>query len=167
MHFPIEALTDVDRHVFVEADASRTIRRMVIVQYETVQANSQFKFRYPPKPPALFGTHTYRYGAYVYDDARAAAGAPLKEAALTRAMLSARGYHLPRLLRVARLARVADSEGQSEVIIFYMENADADYPAGPLQGADEDGDLVLAPADKDAIFGRLENALQPLTGCCH
>jgi hypothetical protein len=51
----------------------------------------------------------------------------------------------------------------SEVIIFYMENADAQYPSGPA-GADEDGDLAIDGADKEALAGRMEQAIKVLRG---
>ncbi len=162
LNFPIEKLTDVDRRVFVEADAAMVVKRLVIVQYETVQQGSTFKFRYPPKPPAQFGGETYRFGAYVYDDERAAGLAPDKEAGLTRAHLQKLGYRPPRLFRTARLARVADTDGMSEVIIFYLENADGEFPPGPLTGADEDGDLPLQGTEKDWALGKLGAAVHPV-----
>jgi hypothetical protein len=67
-------------------------------------------------------------------------------------------------MRTARLARVADPDGLSEVIIFYMENADADYPAGPLRGADEDGDLPLDSFSRRVMLERLKSAVHQIAG---
>jgi hypothetical protein len=67
-------------------------------------------------------------------------------------------------MRTARLARVADPDGMSEVIIFYMENADADYPAGPLQGADADGDLGLDAFGRRVMLDLLKSAVHLITG---
>ncbi len=156
-------MTDAEREIFVDAKDG-IVRRLVIVQFETVQKGSAFKFLYPPKPPARYGDETYRFGAYVYDDARSAATAPGKEADRTRRYLAQQGLSMPRLLRTARLARVADPQGQSEVILFYMENADSDYPAGPLPGADEDGDLPLDAASAAALLSRLAQAVRPEKG---
>lgn len=163
LRFPIERLTNVERHVFVEADRSRVVRRLVIVQYERAQAGSKFRFVYPSTPPQPFGAATYRFGAYVYDDERAAAAAPDREAARTRARLRQLGYRLPKLERTARLARVADAAGLSEVIVFYMENADAEYPNG-LIGADEDGDLALDPPAAAALLERMRSAVSVVAG---
>jgi hypothetical protein len=157
MKIPIESLTIADRRVFVDASVKSVIRRLVIVQYETVRSGANFKFLYPPKPPADLGGMTYRFGAYVYDDQTAAEKAPAKEAGLTRALLQTQGYKVPRFFRVARLARVSDPAGRSEVIVFYMENADAEFPTGILTGADPDGDLTLTPTAAQAILARLKS----------
>jgi hypothetical protein len=164
LQFPIEKLTSADRRIFVEADPLLNVKRMVIIQYESVIPGASFKFVFPAKPPAEFGDRTYRFGAYVYDDAQSAAKYPDKEAGLTRAFLLEHGFKLPRLLRAARLARVADADGASEIIIFYLENADADYPAGPLAGADEDGDLSLDEGAKKAMLDRLKSTIHLIVG---
>jgi hypothetical protein len=164
LQFNIHNLTNADRRIFVETDDVFNIRRLVIVQFETVIPGADFKFVYPPKPPAVYGDFTYRFGAYVYDDERASARFPDKEAGRTRTLLLNHGFKLPRLLRTARVARVADPGGLSEVIIFYMENADADYPAGPLAGADEDGDLSLDAAAREQMLERLKSAVHLIAG---
>jgi len=162
--FPIETMTNAERRVYVEAGADRVVRRMIVVQFERAQDGSDFRFRYPSRPPRQYGENTYRFGAYVYDDASAAQREPTREASLTRALLIAQGYAPPRLWRASRLARVTDPDGLTEIIIFYFENADADYPAGPLQGADEDGDLVLDAEAREALARRMEAAIRPLRG---
>jgi hypothetical protein len=151
--------TDVDRRIFVDADAAHTLKRLVVVQFEHVRPGASFKFVYPSTPPFVFGDVTYRVGTYVYDDANDSATAPNRESGVTRAALLKQGYVLPRLFRTARLARVADPNGMSEIIIFYDENADAQYPAGPLIGADEDGDLSLKGADARALLVRMSSAI--------
>ena len=159
LQIPIESLTIADRRLFVDAADNSLIRRLVIVQYESVRPGANFKFRYPPKPPAEFGATTYRFGAYVYDDEAAAEKEPAKEAGITRKLLLSRGFKVPRFFRVARLARVADPAGASEVIVFYMENADADFPDGILAGADEDGDLSLDAAAAQALLAHLKSSV--------
>ena len=164
LRFPIDNLTHAERRLFVEADANGRVRRMVVVQFERVQDGSAFRFVFPSNPPHRFGEQIYRSGAFVCDDQQAALRAPLREAALTRAHLAEHGLAPPRLWRVARLARVSDPEGLSEIILFYMENADADFGEGPLPGADEDGDLPLERAAREAIFGRLAEAVEVVRG---
>lgn len=161
--FPIDSLSNVDRRLFVDAVEGDAIRRLVIVQFETVQPGATFRFLYPAKPPARFGDETYRFNAYVHDDQAEAVKSPAKEAGLTRPFLIAKGFKVPRLFRVARLARVSDRDGMSEVIILYMENADADFPSGPLLGADEDGDLILDSATAQAMLTRLESVVLPMS----
>jgi hypothetical protein len=59
---------------------------------------------------------------------------------------------------VARLARVADAAGRHEVIVFYMENADARYPDG-LVDVDEDGDGRLEAGETEHLWQALSQAL--------
>jgi hypothetical protein len=150
--------TDVDRRVFVEADALKRIQRMVVFQFERVRGGSSFQFVYPAKPPFTFGSDVYRIGTYVYDDAAAAKASPGFEAAVTRETLESDGYLVPRFLRTVRLARVADSNGLSEIIIFYFESADPDFPSGTIVGADSDGDLPITGSAATALIARFESA---------
>jgi hypothetical protein len=157
--FPIENLTDATRHVFVEAGPDAVIQRMVIVQLETVQRGSDFRFVFPSTPPQKFGNETYRWGTFVYDDAKAASEKPDREPGQTRRLLTAHGLKPPRVLRVARLARVAHPDGLSEVIIFYMENADADFPS--LR--DPDG-VSVEPDESERLFRTLSGAIEVIRG---
>jgi hypothetical protein len=162
LQVPIAGKTTADRRIFVDADAEPSVRRLVIVQYETVNPGAQFSFVYPAEPAAEFGAQTFQFFAYVHDDEQAAAKSPDAEAGITRAFLVEQRFRVPRLFRLARLARVADRDGQSEVIVFYIENADADFAPGPLLGADEDGDLMLDEASKEAILERFRSAVHPV-----
>ena len=159
--FPLDSLSDVDRRLFVDAIDGGTIRRLVIVQFETVRPGATFRFLYPAKPPAQFGAETYRFNAYVHDDEADAVKSPAREAGRTRNFLVAQGFTVPRLFRIARLARVSNQDGMSEIIILYMENADADFPSGPLDGADEDGDLNLDTFAAQAMLTRLKSVVVP------
>jgi len=153
--FPIEDLTNAERLIFVEADGSRRVGRAIVLQFERVQQGSDFRFVFPSTPPEELGRHQFRFGAFAYDDAEAARRNPGREAGLTRAHFEKFGFSPPRYWRVARLARVADSKGESEIIVFYMENADTAYSKTGLVGADSDGDLALEPAVASALLGRL------------
>lgn len=158
LRFQIEDKTDAERRLFVDA-GDGVVRRMLVLQFEVVQPQSDFRFVFPPVPPRRFGPHVYRSGAYAYDDAAAARRAPALEAARTRAALSQQGLQSPRYWHVARLARVADPEGRHEVIVFYMENADARYPRG-LVDVDEDGDGLLDAAETARMWQALERAVK-------
>jgi len=164
LKFQIESLTNVDRRVFVDSDGKGAIRRLVIVQFETVRPGAGFRFVYPPRPPAEFGAQTYRFGAYVHDDETEAAKLPAREAGLTRNFLLKDGFKVPSAFRVARLARVTDQKGMSEVIIFYMEAADVDFPIRPFPGADEDGDLTLDEAEAQSLLARMKSVVTPMSG---
>lgn len=156
--FPIRDQTDAERRLFVDS-ADGVVTRMLVLQFETVQPGSDFRFVFPPKPPRTFGPHVYRFGSYAYDDATAAAREPALEAARTRAALQANGLKPPRYWHVVRLARVADAEGRHEAIVFYLENADARYPDG-LTDVDEDGDGRLQADETDRLWQALTHALE-------
>lgn len=158
LRFPIEDKTDAERRLFVDTDDG-VVRRMLVLQFETVQPQSDFRFVFQSVPPRRLGPHVYRSGAYAYDDAAAAQRAPALEAARTRAALSREGLQPPRFWHVARLARVADPEGRHEVIVFYMENADARYPRG-LVDVDEDGDGLLDAVETTRMWQALERAVE-------
>ena len=158
MRFPIEDKTDAERLLFVDA-RDGVVRRMLVLQFETAQPGSGFRFVFPPVPPRKFGPHVYRSGAYAYDDVAAAQRAPGLEAARTRATLSQAGLQPPRYWHVARLARVSDPAGMHEAIVFYMENADARYPDG-LVDVDEDGDGLLDAAETARMWQALERAVE-------
>lgn len=157
LRFPIKDLTDAERRLFVDADDG-VVRRMLVLQFETVQPGSAFRFVFPPRPPREFGPHVYRFGAYAYDDAAAAAREPALEAARTREALRAHGFRPPRFWHVVRLARVADAAGLHEAIVFYMENADARYPDG-LVDVDEDGDGLLDASETGRLWQALARSL--------
>ena len=161
IRIPIEDKTVAERRIFVDGHKGEPVNRVVIVQFEHVVPGSDFRFVYPSKPPRQFGARTYRFGTYVYDDAKDSAKAPTKEAAKTRADLRAHGYEPARFYRTARLARVADPKGLSEVIIFYFENADRRPPKGP---EDPDGGWPLSPREDEALAARMEAAIQAVNG---
>ena len=161
LKFPIEDLTNAERRIFVAAGPGRVIDRMVIVQFEKVRPGSDFRFLYPSKPPRQFGAEIYRYGAFAFNDVEAAAKMPKKEPGLTRAFLKRAGYKPATLYRAARLARVTDAKGLSEVIIFYLENADANPPTGK---PDEDGDYAVEGAEREALTARMEQVVKVVRG---
>jgi len=161
LKFPIEDLTNAERRIFVDAGHDRVIDRIVVVQFEKVRPGSDFRFVYPSTPPRKFGAETYRFSTFAYDDAKAAKANRVKEAGKTRAFLEAAGYKPATLYRVARLARVTDPKGLSEVIVFYMENADSNPPTG---AQDEDGDWILAPDEEIALASRMEKTVKAVRG---
>lgn len=157
--FPIEKLTDVERRVFVDADKDRKVERMIVIQFEKVQAGSDFRFVYPSTPPRKFGAETYRFNTFVFEHEKAANENPEKEAGRTRAALVAARYVPARFYRVARLARVSDPKGLSEVILFYMESVDP-----PKDPEDEDGGWPVPESEKEGLVQRLESVIKVLAG---
>jgi hypothetical protein len=161
LRFPIADLTNAERWLFVDAGRNNAIRRMVMLQFETVQpTNSEFRFRFASNPPRQFGAETYRFNSNFYNDASAAAAMPDREPALTRAYLRERGYSFPDRWLMSRLARVSDAEGMTEVIIFYLEDASA----RPWPSDVQNSIVPLAPEEAEALFARLQAAVRVLEG---
>jgi hypothetical protein len=142
--FPIRQDTWVERYIFVDSAADKTVRRLVIVQFEHTLAGSDFRFLYPSTPPMKWGSAVYRSGVFTGDSAHEIAENPQLEVAQTERFLQAHGYKVGNWWNIARLARVADADGKSEIIVFYQEsivlspgsvppNADADLPDDLVQ----------------------------------
>jgi hypothetical protein len=161
LRFRIADLTQAERRIFVDATPDHRIRRMVVVQFEHALPGSDFRFRYPSRPPQVFGTSTYRFGAFSFDQDNAARLAPGKEADHTVAFLKAQGYRVPPNWDVARLARVTDPQGLTEVIIFYME-AVPTLPKGERDP--EDGSIDDTPDQAAVMLERLQRAVTAAEG---
>jgi hypothetical protein len=163
LRFSIETLTDVERRIFVDAAADGKVRRMIVIQRERALAGSDFRFVFPSIPPRRFGAEVYRAGAFAYDEAAEAAAKPLREPGQTRRHLAASHLEPPRYWKVARLARVSDPQGLTEIILFYMENGDRAY-AGAAPPRDADGDIVIGEAERERLLRALEAAVRPIRG---
>jgi hypothetical protein len=132
---------------------------MVIVQFERVQPGSAFRFDFPATPPRRFGAQVYAASAGLFDEAQSAARSPDREAAHTRRFLAERRLWPAQVWKVARLTRVADPQGLSEVIIFYRENADLAFPAGiPANGG------ALDASESERLFRALADSIQAVSG---
>ncbi|HMH88832.1 MAG TPA: hypothetical protein VK523_09315 [Steroidobacteraceae bacterium] len=151
--FPIRGDTWVERYIFVDSAPDKTVRRLVIVQFEHAQVGSSFRFVYPARPPMQWGSAVYRHGTFMANDAPEIAEHPDLEVARTKAYLTSKGYKLKRWWRVARLARAADPEGKTEIIIFYQEA----LPAGGEGPGNPDEDLPEKEAQE--LFARLNSAV--------
>jgi hypothetical protein len=151
--FPIRGDTWVERYIFVDSARDKTARRLVIVQFEHAQVGSLFRFVYPARPPMQWGSAVYRHGTFIADSAAEIAAHPDLEVARTEAYLTSNGYKLGRWWRVARLARAADPEGKTEIIIFYQEA----LPSGssPPYIADQ----ALREKEAEQLFARLNLAV--------
>jgi hypothetical protein len=151
--FPIRNDTWVERYMFVDSGRDKTVRRLVVVQFEHAQVGSAFRFVYPARPPLQWGSAVYRHGAFTADDAAEIAEHPDLEVARTKAYLISKGYKVNNWWQVARLARAADEEGKTEIIVFYEEALRAG--SAPLGKADED----LPEKEAQELFERLNSAV--------
>jgi hypothetical protein len=103
-----------------------------------------------------WGDAVYRHGAFVEDDQAEIAENPALEVDRTRSYLKSLGYQSGNWWNVARLARVADPEGKTEIILFYQEALDL-APGGAPPASDSD----LPESDAKALFERMNAAVKP------
>jgi len=155
--FPIRHDTWVERYCFVDSAPDKTIRRLVVVQFEHTLDGSAFRFVYPSRPPMTWGNAVYRHGAFVAEDAGEAVANPGLEVDRTRRFLQSNGYRAGDWWDIARLARVADADGKSEIIVFYEEAKNV--AAGTPPPKDDDNDLPAAAAQ--ALFDRMQAVVKP------
>jgi hypothetical protein len=152
--FPIRHDTWAERWIFVDAAPDRTIRRLVIVQFEHALDGAGFRFVYPATPPMTWGGAVWRHGAFIGSDASAIAEGPGLEVDRTKRFLEAKGYRSSGWWDIARLARVADPDGKSEVIVFYQEPITV--PAGTPPPGDDNG---IGANAAEILFKRMGEAV--------
>jgi hypothetical protein len=99
-----------------------------------------------------WGSSVYRHGAFTANDAAEIAEHPDLEVARTEAYLTSKGYKLGHWWRVARLARAADPQGKTEILIFYQE-------ALPAATASAKADEDLPEKEAQELFARLNSAV--------
>jgi hypothetical protein len=153
--FPIRRDTWVERYCFVDSAPDKAIRRLVVVQFEHTLDGSAFRFVYPSRPPMTWGGAVYRHGAFVAEDSSEAAANPGLEVDRTRQFLEGKGYRVGDWWNIARLARVANADGKSEIIVFYEEAKTVPTATPPPK--DDDNDLPAEAAT--ALFARMQAAV--------
>ena len=155
--FEIKGLALAERHYFVDADARR-VRRMLVVQFEGFLPSNDEVYRYPLPDPVLLGGETF--GSWVYGFSVDAATAP--ELADTLEVLSAQGLELEDEQIFARFARIVGDDARHEVLVFYHENVrDLGYSLGELC---EDG--VVRPQFANVAEALEKRALASFSVAC-
>ena len=152
--FPIRGDTWVERYIFVDSARDNRPVDSSLCSSEHAQVGASFRFVYPARPPMQWGSSVYRHGTFMADSPAEIAEHPDLEVARTETYLTSNGYKLGRWWRVARLARVADPEGKTEIIVFYQEA----LPSGssPPGSADE----ALPEKEAAQLFARLNLAVE-------
>jgi hypothetical protein len=153
--FPIRRDTWVERYIFIDSAPDKSVRRLVVVQFEHAQVGSSFRFVYPARPPMRWGSAVYRHGAFTENNAAEIAEHPDLEVARTERYLASMGYKLGNWWQVARLARAADSEGKTEIIVFYQETLAPPPSGAPAGDTDED----LPEKEAQALFAHLKSVV--------
>ena len=140
MDFILKDIAQVERYVFVEADAQQRIERMIVFQFEGFLDNNDHYYRYRFIDPDTLGGLAFNHNTWYYDDAVVRARNPGAESERTRAFLEARGYTLENELMMSRFVAVVDEAKRHELILFYFENVrDTGFALAEI--ATDDGDI--------------------------
>jgi hypothetical protein len=120
--FTIEDVASGERHVWVDADARKRVRRLFILQFEGYNAGSGRKYNYRPRNVTRLGAHDYNSNGFLYSDVEYGRERPGNEAERTRRFLEGKGYTLDAEQLLYRFYRSLPEDGdRSEFLIFYIE----------------------------------------------
>jgi hypothetical protein len=120
--FTIRDVAAGERHVWVDADASKRVKRLFILQFEGFNEGTGQTYKYTPRNVTKLGAHDYNSNGFFYDDVEYGKERPGNEAELTRRFLESRGYTLAREQVLYRFYRSLPEDGhKSEFLIFYIE----------------------------------------------
>jgi hypothetical protein len=120
--FKIRDVAGGERHVWVDADARKRVRRLFVLQFEGYNAGSGYTYDYKPRNVIRLGAHDYNSNGFFYSDAEYAKEHPGNEAELTHRFLEDRGYTLDAEQLLYRFYRALPDDGnKSEFLIFYIE----------------------------------------------
>jgi hypothetical protein len=112
------------RYVFVDAEAAR-IRRLLIAQFEEMQPGSKEIYRYDMTAAETLGGLKMRHNTFAFSTVDAIAREPQAEGALTAEFLVRSGYEVPDVWLSSRFVALGAADRRSEMIVFYMEPAQA------------------------------------------
>jgi hypothetical protein len=114
-------VADCEVHVFVEADAAKTVQRLYWVQFEAyIPSQPDSKYNYDrdatTEISGLAIHHRERFGP---DDQNPRAGSDLEH---VRELVLGAGYTLPKEMINSRLVYLPDSSMRKEVMVIYIED---------------------------------------------
>jgi len=111
-----------ERHVFVDADEAKTLRRLLIVQFEGFLPSSSEIFRYDLTSGREMAGLRFVSNTFAFPGAQEKVATPKNEADHTNNFLLAHGFKMPSVWLTARHLTVADGDRRKrEMIVFYME----------------------------------------------
>lgn len=120
--FRIRDVAGGERHVWVDADEHKRIRRLFVLQFEGYNQGSGYTYDYKPRNVTRLGAHDYNSNGFFYSDAEYAREHPGNEAELTHRFVEAKGYTLDADQLLYRFYRgLPDDGNKSEFLIFYIE----------------------------------------------
>jgi hypothetical protein len=145
----LKKIAHCDRHYWVDTTTDKTIRAMVVLQFEGFLdgVNEKYQFSVPEEDAAgsnyrfspklvRIGNSDYVHNTWAFSHAADAKQNSGAESERTIEFLSGRGYKLDNELIMSRFVRAVGDESRKEFIVFYMEplrthgHSLADFPDG-------------------------------------
>lgn len=121
--FDIRGIAHGERFMFGDADANGNIRRLFVVQFESMLETHQGSYDIVLSKPVRLGPHDFNEVVGRYTFAASIKAKPGAEADRTRDFLAQKGLHVDAPLVVARYETVTDPQRRSEMLLFYWEDA--------------------------------------------
>jgi len=153
-----------ERFVFVDADSSRRVERVIIAQFEGFLPGVDDAFGYDFSNAREIAGHRFRANTFAFSNGAAAEENPGGEAPLTANLLRENGYSFDDEWMMARLLTVPDDAKRNELILFYVEMAsNTGLGVSDCYYQDDSGEWHESAAWKDLsleLADRLEAALE-------
>lgn len=157
--FKIADIAGGERHVWVEADKQKRVKRLFILQFEGYNEGSGRTYNYKPRNVTKLGANEYNSNGFFYSDIAYSKERPGNEAELSRKFLEEKGYKLDEEQLLYRFYRALPEDGnRNEFLIFYIEPM-ADLGIA-LKDVTED---QSSDREKQLIAQARERALQAFT----
>ncbi|MEK6408954.1 MAG: hypothetical protein AABN34_18680 [Acidobacteriota bacterium] len=122
LEFDIRDAAHAERVVFADADAKGNVRRLFIVQFESMLPDHQGSYDFASSNPVRIGPYDFNEAVGKYEFAASIKAKPGAEAELTREFLAQKGLRVDAPLFIARYETTTDQQRRSEMVIFYWED---------------------------------------------
>jgi len=144
--FVLYGRSQAEQFFFVDADKNGQIRRMYMVQFEGYLPNINATYDYAVTETVTLHGQTYIANSdSVPNVSDLLKQEPESDAARAVAFLTNQGFHLPESLQYRRFVRLVDAAKRNELILIYIEVANAttsaatqkpdnEFPARALEG---------------------------------
>ena len=121
--FDIRDAAHAERVIFADGDAKGNVRRLLIVQFESMLPAHRGSYDFVSSNPVRLGPYDFNEVVGRYTFAGAIRAKPGAEAERTRDFLAQKGLHVDAPLVVARYETTTDPQRRSEMLVFYWEDA--------------------------------------------
>ena len=122
LEFDIRDAAHAERIVFADADTNGNVRRLFVVQFESMLPDHSGSYDSPSSNPVRIGPYDFNEAVGKYEFAASIKAKPGAEAELTRDFLAQKGLRVDAPLFIARYETTTDQPRRSEMVIFYWED---------------------------------------------